>query len=279
MRSAGFFQCPNEITTLAPRVGFAAAWVYVLLLRHADTEGRCWPQYSTLAEESGLSLMTVRRALDTLDKEGFVKRERTGRANMFTVNTLIVLTEQSDSAERTITGEMNNQSVLTEQSECSHRTIREVPPSSPPSLLPPDPHTLNPPIIPPLGEEDPRRRHKKNTCVEPSEFVAFYQAYPRKVARPIACAAWQKLNPDADMVARIMEGLQRSLPGWQQRDVEFIPHPATWLNQHRWEDEGVPAVFSRPPPKNVQTPPLSSDEKDERMKSQIDRVLERNGFG
>jgi hypothetical protein len=31
---------------------------------------------------------------------------------------------------------------------------------------------------------------------------------------------------------------------WRRDDGRFIPHPATWLNQRRWEDEaGSPAEF------------------------------------
>jgi hypothetical protein len=118
----------------------------------------------------------------------------------------------------------------------------------------------------------------KNILSDSPEFVAFYQAYPRKVSRPKACEAWKKLNPDAELVTRIMEGLQRVLPEWEQREVEYIPHPATWLNQHRWEDEGVSAGFSKAIPKNGHAPPLSSAEKNDRINSQIDRVMERNGI-
>jgi hypothetical protein len=29
---------------------------------------------------------------------------------------------------------------------------------------------------------------------------------------------------------------------WRRDDGRFIPHPATWLNQRRWEDEAEPAA-------------------------------------
>jgi hypothetical protein len=29
-------------------------------------------------------------------------------------------------------------------------------------------------------------------------------------------------------------------------DPQFIPHPATWLNQHRWADEGVSVTGNLP---------------------------------
>ena len=30
---------------------------------------------------------------------------------------------------------------------------------------------------------------------------------------------------------------QRESPQWTRDGGQFIPHPATWLNQERWEDE------------------------------------------
>jgi hypothetical protein len=32
--------------------------------------------------------------------------------------------------------------------------------------------------------------------------------------------------------------LQRQSAQWQRDDGQFIPHPSTWLNGRRWEDEG-----------------------------------------
>ena len=40
---------------------------------------------------------------------------------------------------------------------------------------------------------------------------------------------------------RLLEALerQRGDPQWQKENGRFIPHPVTWLNQGRWEDEPV----------------------------------------
>ena len=36
-----------------------------------------------------------------------------------------------------------------------------------------------------------------------------------------------------------MEGLERykKTKQWQENAGRFVPHPTTWLNQERWEDE------------------------------------------
>jgi hypothetical protein len=68
-------------------------------------------------------------------------------------------------------------------------------------------------------------------------FAAFWTAYPRKVAKPEAEKAWQKVAP-ADY-QKVMDGLTRHQASdqWRKDNGQFIPHPATWLNKRRFEDE------------------------------------------
>lgn len=70
-------------------------------------------------------------------------------------------------------------------------------------------------------------------------FDQFWAAYPRKVAKPEAMKAWLKLRPEADLLAAILAGLARAKQSrdWLKDDGQYIPHPSTWLNQRRWEDE------------------------------------------
>ena len=68
----------------------------------------------------------------------------------------------------------------------------------------------------------------------------FWAEYPRKVGKFMARKAWIKVEPwDQETCDEIFSGLSRWLAYWRSRGTEpdFIPYPATWLNQHRWEDE------------------------------------------
>lgn len=66
-------------------------------------------------------------------------------------------------------------------------------------------------------------------------FDLFWTAYPRKVAKPAARKAWKKLA-DVDQQPAI-----DALACWPFKpDNEYQPHPATWLNNRRWEDETTP---------------------------------------
>jgi hypothetical protein len=80
-------------------------------------------------------------------------------------------------------------------------------------------------------------------------FVQFWRAYPKRKAKEAARRAWHKLAPSADLLPVILVAIQRQKlsSDWQREDGRFIPHPASWLNQRRWEDEaGQPAAAPSP---------------------------------
>lgn len=82
-------------------------------------------------------------------------------------------------------------------------------------------------------------------------FEDFWRAWPRKVARRAAERAWRRLRPDAALTARILEAVRvQAARVWAGKDLEFIPHAATWLHQARWEDE-VPAGRAAEAPRSV----------------------------
>ncbi len=76
-------------------------------------------------------------------------------------------------------------------------------------------------------------------------FEAFYRPYPRKAGRDAAARAWASAITRA-APAEILAGLMRQLPELTSREPKFIPHPATWLNQGRWQDEVAPRSLVRP---------------------------------
>lgn len=70
-------------------------------------------------------------------------------------------------------------------------------------------------------------------------FAAFWKAYPRKVGKEKAWQAWQRVRPDADLLTAMLAALewQSRSADWMRDGGQFIPHPTTWLNQGRWDDE------------------------------------------
>ena len=83
--------------------------------------------------------------------------------------------------------------------------------------------------------EEKRAREEKT----PPGFDRFWEAYPRKTAKQDAIKAFERLKPDAMMIEMMVKAInaQAQSAQWQDDGGRYIPHPATWLNQHRWEDE------------------------------------------
>ncbi|NBI81428.1 helix-turn-helix domain-containing protein [Clostridiaceae bacterium] len=62
-------------------LGHRAVVVYRCLQDHANAEGCCWLAINTIAAELHLSRATVKRALDELCQEGFIRKEHRWREN------------------------------------------------------------------------------------------------------------------------------------------------------------------------------------------------------
>lgn len=90
----------------------------------------------------------------------------------------------------------------------------------------------------PLSPASRRKGDAANDAGAPAdEFPAWYQVYPRHVARPAAEKAYRAARKEAS-AETLMQGAQamrRAVEGG--RDIKFVPYPATWLNQKRWLDD------------------------------------------
>lgn len=74
-----------------------------------------------------------------------------------------------------------------------------------------------------------------------SSFDVFWQIYPRKVGKLEAQRAYEKaIKKTPDHVIRA--AALRHADECKMKEAQFIPHPATWLNQGRWMDEQKKSV-------------------------------------
>ena len=71
---------------------------------------------------------------------------------------------------------------------------------------------------------------------------SFWALYPRHVAKLAARKAWAKVDPSKHV--EILEALVSWRQVWRDKDPEYLPHGATWLNGERWEDE-LPQGFRK----------------------------------
>jgi hypothetical protein len=68
-----------------------------------------------------------------------------------------------------------------------------------------------------------------------ASFEKFWSAYPVKTAKQGALTAWKKSHADKhiDRILKHIESMKQS----DQWKKGFIPHPSTYLNQRRYEDQ------------------------------------------
>lgn len=91
----------------------------------------------------------------------------------------------------------------------------------------------------PLGREGMGRESKKtpSSPAKPSmEFDRFWAEYPRKVGKQAAIKAYDKALKITSQ-EQILQGIKLLRTETAGKEVNFIPHPATWLNDGRWDDE------------------------------------------
>ena len=88
-----------------------------------------------------------------------------------------------------------------------------------------------------MREKRAEEKNKQPVYTEP--FAKFWNVYPRKVGKGAAWRCWRRLNPLEDLQIVIFTALAAQIvsPQWTREAGKYIPHPATWLSQSRWEDE------------------------------------------
>jgi len=200
-----------------------------LSLHMNEKGGSCFPSISTLVDESGLARSTVQDALHTLSDEGWLTITARTRDNGG---------QTSNTYDATFPARF----------ELPRPPAREAGAPSPNPGLPParEPgaiegvtsratvevvHSPRDAIQETLPDLPPPKAAR---CDKDEGFDQFWDAYPRKVGKPAARKVWQGLNGERP---KVMPGLAAWKSYWKQKaSPEFVPYPATWLNQHRWAD-------------------------------------------
>lgn len=102
-------------------------------------------------------------------------------------------------------------------------------------------------------DTDTDKNTKSSSPAADDLFPKFWTLYPNKKGKAAAEKAWKKLKVTDDLFTLIAQGLakQCASQAWLKDSGQFIPHPATWLNGKRWEDE-IPSA-----PTNVHLLPVN----------------------
>ncbi len=197
-----------------------ARHVLISIANHAKADGTgAWPSIATIAHESRLSEREVQLAIPKLEALGELRVDRgVGPKGTHLYSMPLIARGEK---------------------------------STPQGGEKPSPHGVKDPQE--RGEgfspEPPLNRPKEPSNKRPSSpsdeaFDRFWTAYPRKVAKVIARRAWAKVNPEPQLVNLILGAVERQKQSaqWRKSGGQFIPHPATYLNQRRWEDQDATGI-------------------------------------
>ena len=91
----------------------------------------------------------------------------------------------------------------------------------------------------PKKQSEPTETKRNQTKATDERFERFWAAYPRKVGKGKAQESFKKIKPSEELTKRMLDAVNAQMKSaqWQEDGGRYIPNPATWLNQSRWEDE------------------------------------------
>ena len=168
---------------------------------------------------------TIKRAFTSLRKAGLIEVEQLAKHRHDRTNYYTIRYEHDALVD-----------------ECKLPSSRE---AECPDLLPENTteitSEIKPPCAPSAHDADPM----------PDLFDRFWKLYPNKKNKANARKAWAKLKVTDHLFDQIAAGLARycASPDWVKDGGQFIPHPTTWLNGKRWEDEvALPTVNAHKSP-------------------------------
>ena len=126
------------------------------------------------------------------------------------------------------------------------QVVNEPPPNHEPITNNHEPITNN--------QEEGIKKQTLSPTAQDVLFEKFWAAYPNKTGKGAAKRSWAKIKRPTETLGDILTALQWQTDSeqWRKEGGQFIPHPSTYLNQTRWQDEmakselAVPLADNRP---------------------------------
>jgi len=195
---------------LAEGVSDGAVRLWGILDRIAARD-RLWPGRQYLADRLGCSTDTVDRRVTELRTAGWlgVRRRGQGRTNLYQLH---------------------------DRPEAAPTPTPKAAPA--PTPEPASVQTLEAAPAPREREQGKREVGSDTRAAADAAFAAWWAEYPRKVGKPAARKAFARAVKAGATLEQLADGLDGWAAYWTLRDdPEFVPYPATWLNQERWNDD------------------------------------------
>lgn len=212
-------------------------WAFTLILIRADCETGLWRGSSKALLQYNWTHRQAKKILEALEKKGYIKRFCKPRQR----GNYLIAVDKYGVTRGPHRGLVVDAKQSTSPESMVYRVWEEWPLEG--QLGAPSQE---------VRKENEKKKRKNTAQASPSltAFDQFWAAYPRKVGKPAAQRMWKKtwmVHAEAEgidpskpwLMDRILAGLERwkQTEQWQKEGGQFIPHPATFLNQRRWEDD------------------------------------------
>ena len=93
------------------------------------------------------------------------------------------------------------------------------------------------------SESESKSESNAHPRAREAAFEQFWQVYPKKVGKGEARKAFAKAKVPLKTLLESVDR-QKQSDQWRKDGGQYIPNPATWLNQGRWEDELLQSAAS-----------------------------------
>jgi len=164
-----------------------------------------------LSERWGWSRTKVSSFLNTLVQEQMISIEKTSKYTLLTIVKwgFYQQDEQEKSIKKTLKEQQKDNKKTQKKNDKNNKNVNNTP-------------------LTPQGE----------AALE-NGFDAFWETYPKKIGKEAARKAWMRAHPDQALFDKIMQAIAdaKASEQWRKDNGQYIPNPATWLNQGRWDDE------------------------------------------
>lgn len=148
----------------------------------------------------------IRKALEKFQEAGFLTNETTKTGTLITI-----VNWQKFQVKEEENNQQNNHQITNEKPSNDHQIT--------------------------TNEQRNKVTKKQDNNILVQNFEILWEAYPKKRSKATALKAFKKVNPSADLFAKMLDKVSEYKVEWQRKEEQFIPHLATWLNGKRWEDK------------------------------------------
>lgn len=187
-----------------------------------NEKGYCWATNEYFANLYNVSKISISRWISQLSNKGYIGIKLDYKAGTREIENRYIIINQK-LLEKTITPINKNDN--TYYQNCIYPINKND----------------STPINKNVKENNTSNTNNKNEYKEiyKERFEMFWKQYPKKVNKFKSEEWFRKNKPNEILFNYIIKKLEmfKKSKQWEKENGKYIPHPTTWLNQKRWEDE------------------------------------------